>query len=84
MLERVWWHPEICAPYFARLEHGQNNIEQHLHLSMLMYPEVMFLRSTESIFFVVHKGFPSLLLQVLLLGVSEMQNCLDKEEDRKN
>lgn len=49
---------------------------------MLMYPEVMFLSSTESIFFVIHKGFPSLLLQVLLLGVSEMQNCLDKEEDR--
>lgn len=82
MSERVWWHPEICASYFARLEHGRQNIG--LHLSMLMYSEVMFLSSTESIFFVVHKGFPSLLLQVLLLGVSEMQNCLDKEEDRKN
>lgn len=55
MWERVQWHPEICAPYFARLEHGQKNID--CHLSMLMYAEVMFLSSTEIIFGVVRKGF---------------------------
>lgn len=82
MLEKVWWLPEICAPYFARLEHGQKNIS--LQLSMSMYPDVMLLSSTESIFFVVHKSFPSLLLEVLLLGVLEMQNCLDEEENRRN
>lgn len=55
MWERVQLHPEICAPYFARLEHGQKNIDRHL--SMSMYAEVMFLSSTEIIFCFVHKGF---------------------------
>lgn len=76
MLEKVWWLPEICAPYFARLEHGQKNIS--LQLSMSMYPDVMLLSSTEN------KSFPSLLLEVLLLDVLEMQNCLDEEENRRN